>query len=153
MLTWKEFEQLHRDQGTWEDVLNFIAKKRGAGLDESGAKRFAMLELPPKPVADNGELEDDLADASIFADKVAVSDIDSIRWAIESYGMKGVKPKDAPTKMAWSLYLMVRAEPKSFIPQLARMITPKSDDETPDRAVDPNRTVYSVIDRMESALR
>lgn len=143
----KELKAAHKAQGTWEQFERLVMQKMAEYIPEDDAWGLASLEMPV--VDSKDEFGDDLAEASIFEGK-KVADVESVRWAIEHYAIKNVKATDAPSKMAWSLYIMVREEPKSFLPHLSKLVTPKQDEEDGIPA-DDGRNVFNCIDRFMHA--
>ena len=122
---------------------------RGCRAEASPDRADAALGSPPTRNTDD--------DSELMSKDQALAGCDtsmlkSVKWVASVLGVTGLKPQDAPSPQAWSLYLTYspRGKWEKFWEKFGTAMMPtKSDIEAKDRFTDDGRKVLTLLDRLE----
>lgn len=82
--------------------------------DRKLAARDAKAEIEAAKANERHEVQDDLVDEKLFEGKSCTKGV-AYEWAFSHQFVKGVRPDDAPSLYAWSLYCFFRKSVSAMV--------------------------------------
>ena len=165
METKEQFKSRIKNEGRWDDFINYRERLKASGLDAKSAWAKARQKFQPTPdgasMAESDADDDpvlpagDIVCLDVFADKPSVTARAVVQWVFDHIDITDVKPEDAPSSGAWSFLQRVRSYPdllKEFYRTIwAKMLPTRSEIEARERFEDDGREQLHLIEQIRRA--
>ncbi|OQA04091.1 MAG: hypothetical protein BWY69_00109 [Planctomycetes bacterium ADurb.Bin401] len=165
METKEQFKNRLKNEGRWNDFIQYREKLKAGGHDAKSA--WAKARQKFQPVSDGASLAENNSDDDTilpagdtvcmdnFCDKPPVTARAVVQWVFDHIDIADVKPEDAPSAGAWSFLQRVRTYPdllKEFYRTIwAKMLPTRSEIEAREKFEDDGREQLHLIEQIQRA--
>jgi len=163
--TKEQFKNRLKNEGRWNDFIQYREKLKAGGLDAKSAWAKARQKFGPEsyraPMAEADPDDDTVLSAGDtvcmddFCDKPPVTARAVVQWVFDHIDIADVKPQDAPSSGAWSFLQRVRTYPdllKEFYRTIwAKMLPTRSEIEAREKFEDDGREQLHLIEQIQRA--